>query len=144
MDIRCPASTVYRKGSSMLTNDSLRSADGHTEATTRRRLLHMAATVAATAPRALPPGLPVRHALAAFNAGGSAQASPETIARAPLGIRRAVLVPRFGGDASADWYSTALPQLAQLGIRTKVVSLLPSPTAPGIDETVSAIAKAVG
>jgi hypothetical protein len=34
-------------------------------------------------------------------------------------------VPRFGGDATADWYSTALPQLTGLGIRTKVVSLLP-------------------
>jgi uncharacterized protein len=53
-------------------------------------------------------------------------------------------VPRFGGDATADWYSTALPQLAGLGIRTKVVSLLPKPTTPGIDETVAAIAKAVG
>jgi len=52
-------------------------------------------------------------------------------------------VPRFGGDAAADWYSTALPQLAGLGIRTKVVSLLPEPTAPGIDETVAAIDKAV-
>jgi hypothetical protein len=28
--------------------------------------------------------------------------------------------------------------------QTKVVSLLPAPTAPGIDETVAAIAKAVG
>jgi hypothetical protein len=46
-------------------------------------------------------------------------------------------VPRFGGDATANWYSTALPQLAGLGIRTKVVSLLPEPTAPGIDETVA-------
>ena len=53
-------------------------------------------------------------------------------------------MPRFGSDASADWYPTALPQLASLGIRTKVVSLLPEPTAPGIDETVAAIAKAVG
>ena len=35
----------------MLTNDSLRSADGRTEATPRRRLLHMATTVAAIAPR---------------------------------------------------------------------------------------------
>jgi predicted alpha/beta hydrolase family esterase len=116
----------------MLTNDSLPSADGRTEATTRRRLLRMAATVAATAP------------LAAFTAGGIAQASPEIPATAPRRIRRAVLVPRFGGDVTADWYSTALPQLAGLGIRTKVVSLLPEPTAPGIDETVAAIAKAVG
>src|SRR5215470_14416310 len=116
----------------MLTNDSLWSAGGRTKPTTRRRLLHMAATVAATAP------------LAALTAGGNAQASPETPATAPRRIRRAVLVPRFGGDATADWYSTALPQLAGLGIRTKVVSLLPEPTAPGIDETVAAIAKAVG
>src|SRR5262245_62932230 len=115
----------------MLTNDPLRSADGRTEATTRRRLLHMAATVAVTAP------------LGALTAGGNAQASPETPATTPRRIRRAVLVPRFGGDATADWYSTALPQLAGLGIRTKVVSLLPEPTAPGIDETVAAIAKAV-
>src|SRR5215470_19290682 len=111
----------------MLTNDPLRSADDPTEATTRRRLLHMAAAVAATAPLA---------------AGGTAQALPETHTRRR--IRRAVLVPRFGGDATADWYSSALPQLAGLGIRTKVVSLLPAPTAPGIDETVAAIAKAVG
>ena len=53
-------------------------------------------------------------------------------------------MPRFGGDATADWYSTAVSQLAGLGIRTKLVSLLPEPTAPGIDETVAAIAKAVG
>src|SRR5262249_14372355 len=64
--------------------------------------------------------------------------------RTPGRIRRAVLVPRFGGDATADWYSSALHQLAGLDIRTKVVSLLPEPTAPGIDETVAAIAKAVG
>jgi hypothetical protein len=36
----------------MLANDSLRSADGRTEATSRRRPLHMAATLAATAPLA--------------------------------------------------------------------------------------------
>ena len=36
----------------MLTDGSLQSADGRTEATTRRRLLHMAATVAATPPMA--------------------------------------------------------------------------------------------
>ena len=116
----------------MLANDSLGSGDNRTEATTRRRLLHMAARVAATAP------------LAALTAAGTAQASPEVPATAPRRIRRAVLVPRFGGDAAADWYSTVLPQLAGLGIRTKVVSLLPAPTAPGIDETVAAIAKAVG
>jgi predicted alpha/beta hydrolase family esterase len=53
-------------------------------------------------------------------------------------------VPRFGGHAAADWHSTALPQLAGLGITTRVVSLLPEPTAPGIDDTVAAIATAVG
>ena len=53
-------------------------------------------------------------------------------------------MPQFAGDATADRYSTALPQLAALGIGTKVVSLLPEPTAPGTDETVAAIAKAVG
>src|SRR5262245_57191366 len=115
----------------MLSDDSLRSANGPTEATTRRRLLQMAATVAAIAP------------LAAVSASGTGQASPVTPATAPRRIRRAILVPRFGGDATADWYPTALPQLADLGIRTKVVSLLPQPTAPGIDETVAAIAKAV-
>jgi hypothetical protein len=36
----------------MLTSDSLRSAEGSTEATTRRRLLHIAATLTATAPLA--------------------------------------------------------------------------------------------
>ena len=116
----------------MLTHDSLRAADGRTEATTRRRLLHMAATVAAIAP------------LAALGTGGTAQASPVAPATAPRRIRRAILVPRFGGDATADWYPRALPQLAELGIRTEVVSLLPAPTAPGTDETVAAIAKAVG
>jgi predicted alpha/beta hydrolase family esterase len=54
------------------------------------------------------------------------------------------LVPRFGGDATADWYPAALTQLAGLGIGTTVVSLLPEPTAPGIDETVAAIANLVG
>ena len=116
----------------MLTNDSLRSADGRIEATTRRRLLRMAATLAATSP------------LAALSASGTAQGSPVTPATAPRRIRTAILVPRFGGDATADWYSAALPQLAGLGIRTKVVSLLPEPTAPEIDETVAAIARAVG
>jgi predicted alpha/beta hydrolase family esterase len=110
------------KGSSMLTNDSF----------TRRRLLHTAATVATAVP------------LAALTAGRNAEASPLTPATAARRIRRAVLVPRFGGDATVDWYPTALPQLADLGISTKVVALLPEPTAPGIDETVAAIANAVG
>ena len=116
----------------MPTKDSLRSADGRRRTTTRRRVLNMAATVAAIAP------------LAALSARGTAQASPRTPATAPLRIRTAILVPRFGGDATADWYSTALLQLRELGIGTKVVALLPEPTAPGIDETVAAIAKAVG
>jgi uncharacterized protein len=84
------------------------------------------------------------HTGAAHAAGGIAQAFPDTPATAPPGIRRAVLVPRFGGEATADWYPTALPRLAGLGIRTKVVSLLPEPTAPDINETVAAIKKAVG
>jgi len=116
----------------MLTSDSLQSSEGRAEGPTRRRLLHMAASVAATVP------------LAALGAGGSAQASPVTPGSAPRRIRTAILVPRFGGDATTDWYSAALPRLADLGIRTKVVSLLPEPTAPGIDETVAAIARAVG
>jgi hypothetical protein len=50
----------------MFISDSLRSADGRAEAITRRRLLHVAATVAAIAP------------LAALSASGAAQASPMT------------------------------------------------------------------
>jgi predicted alpha/beta hydrolase family esterase len=123
---------AYFEGSPMLTYDFLRSAGGSPEATTRRRLLYMAATVAVTAP------------LAALAAGGTAPASPESPATASRRIRRAILAPRFGGDATADWYSTATRQLTSLGIETKVVALLPEPTAPGIDETVAAIAKAVG
>jgi hypothetical protein len=69
---------------------SLKSADGPTEATTRRGLLHLAATVAATAP------------LAALTAGGAAEAAPETPATAPRDIQRAVLAPRFAGDAADD------------------------------------------
>ena len=117
----------------MLTDDSLRSADGPDEAASiRRRLLKIAATVAATAP------------LVALTGGHAAQASPAPSASDSRPIRRAVLVPRFGADASADWYPTALAQLADLGISTKVVPLLPEPTAPGIDQTVTAIARAVG
>ncbi len=117
----------------MLTDDSHRSADGPTEvATTRRRLLRLGATVAATAP------------LAALTGGRTAQASPVPSASDSRPVRTAILVPRFGGDTGADWYPTALPQLADLGISTKVVSLLPAPTAPGIDQMVTAIAKAVG
>src|SRR5215468_12047968 len=62
----CLPSSAYHEGSSMLINDSLRSADGRTEATTRRRLLHMAAAIAATAP------------LASLTARDTAKASPET------------------------------------------------------------------
>src|SRR5262249_29878787 len=100
--------------------------------TTRRHLLQMAATAAAIAP------------LAALGASGTAQTSPVTPAARRARVRTAILVPRFGGDASVDWYSKASLQLAELGIRTKVVSLLPEPTKPGIDETVAAIANAVG
>ena len=71
----------------MLTNDPLRSADGRTQATTRRRLLRM---IAATAPHRT-------------HRGGTADASPETPATAPRRIWRAVLAFRFGGDATADW-----------------------------------------
>src|SRR5262249_10068968 len=120
------------KGPSMLTNDSLPSGSGRRKAATRRCLLQMAATVTAIAP------------LAAFSTSGTARASPVTPATAPRRIRTAILVPRFGGDATVDWYPTALRQLADLGIRATVVSLLPEPTAPDIDETVAAIAKAVG
>ena len=115
----------------MLTKDSLRSADGRAEVTNRRRLLQMAATVAASVP------------LGALTAVGTQPASV-TRPSAPRRLRRAILVPRFGGDATADWYPTALSQLAALGIEIDVVSLLPEPSAPGIDETVVAIAKAVG
>jgi predicted alpha/beta hydrolase family esterase len=82
--------------------------------------------------------------LAALSAGGSEQARPLAPATAARRIRRAVLVPRFAGDATADWYPTALRQLAEIGISATVVPLLPEPTAPGINETVAAIAKAVG
>jgi predicted alpha/beta hydrolase family esterase len=122
---------AYRKGSSMLTHEPLPSPDDRTAAT-RRRLLHVAATLVATAP------------LAALAADGNALASPRTLATAPRPIRTAVLVPRFGGDATADWYAAASAHLVGLGIRSKVVSLMPKPTAPGINETVAAIAKAVG
>jgi predicted alpha/beta hydrolase family esterase len=107
----------------MLTKEFFPPADGRTQATTRRRLLRRAAAAAAAAP------------LAVLAAAGAV-----TTRR----IRRALLVPRFGGDATADWYPTALRRLAALGIGTKVVPLLPAPTAPGIDETVAAIAAAVG
>jgi uncharacterized protein len=116
----------------MLTNDSAGSGDGHGKATTRRRMLYIAATAAAITP------------VAAFSASGIPQASPVPPATAPRRIRTAILVPRFGGDAITDWYSAALSQLADLGIRTRVVPLLPQPTAPGIDETVAAIGKAIG
>jgi hypothetical protein len=64
----------------MLTNDSLRFADCRRHATTHRRLLHMAGTVAAIAP------------LAAFSASATPQASPVTPATAPRRIRTAILV----------------------------------------------------
>jgi predicted alpha/beta hydrolase family esterase len=116
----------------MLTSDLFRSDHSPTEVTTRRRLLHIAATGAAIA------------SLAGLTTGGNAQASRETPATGHRRVQRAVLVPRFGGDPSTDWYPTALRQLAGHGISTKVVALLPKPTEPGIDEMVAAIAKAVG
>ena len=103
-----------------------------TAATTRRRLLRMTATVAALA------------SLPALGAEGSAPVSAASRVSSPGHIRRAILVPRFGGNAGTDWYPTAVSQLADLGIRTEVVSLLPEPTAPGIEETVAAIDKVVG
>ena len=115
----------------MLTNDSLRSVGGRAEAVTRRRLLQMAG-IAAIAAQDVP------------GASGSVLWSPVMPATSSRHIRRAILVPRFGGDVTSDWYPTALPQLGNLGIRTQVVAPLPEPTAPGIDETVAAIAKAVG
>ena len=102
-----------------------RSGNESAESTTRRRVLRIAATVAATAPLAL-------HPAAASPAAGSRR------------IRRAILVPRYGGDRSADWYPTALRELAARSISTRVVSLRPEPTAPGVDATVAAIADAVG
>jgi len=117
----------------MRTNDSLRPADGgRTDATTRRRLLQMALAAASIAP------------LGAVTESGTPQVSTLTTGSVPSRIRRAILVPRFGGDVTADWYPAALPQLADLGIRTQVASLLPEPTAPGINETVAAIAEVVG
>src|SRR5262249_32641101 len=55
----------------------------------------------------------------------------------------AILVPRFGGDATADWYSAALPQRSELGISTKIVPLLPESTKPGIEERGAAISETV-
>ena len=111
----------------MHTNKFLWSTDGRNQAATRRHFLRMAATVAVTAP------------LAGLAAGGTAQAAQVTPGTAPRRIGRAVLVPRFGADATADWYPTALRQLTELGISTRVVSLLPAPSAPGINETVAAV-----
>jgi uncharacterized protein len=117
----------------MLTRGPQRSGDDRRNATTRRYVLHLAAAAATIAP------------VAALKAGGTAQPSTVTSATADRRhIRTAILVPRFGGDATADWYPNALSQLADLGIKTRVVSLLPKPTAPGIDETVAAIVEAVG
>jgi uncharacterized protein len=112
-------------------NDSLSPTDRST-GTTRRRLLHMAASAAALAP------------IFSLSASHQAEASPPMPATSRRRIRRAILVPRFGGDATADWYSSALPRLSELGIRTSVVPLLPEPTVPGVDETVAGIARAVG
>ena len=59
-------------------------------------------------------------------------------------IRRAVFVPRFGGDPSADWYRWLIRKLGDLGVESTFVPLLPEPTAPAIDQTVAAIVDAVG
>lgn len=62
----------------------------------------------------------------------------------PNRIGRAVFVPRFDGDPSADWYRWLIGKLGDLGVESTVVPLLPEPTAPAIDQTVAAIADAVG
>jgi hypothetical protein len=53
-------------------------------------------------------------------------------------------VPRFGVTAPPTGIQRRCLNWAGLGIRTKVVSLLPEPTASGTSETVATIAKAVG
>jgi len=91
----------------------------------------MTATVTAGAP------------LAVLAAGGKPTTWSETPATAP-DISRAVLAPRSGGDATADWYPAAVLQLARIGVRTEIVPSLPEPTAPSIDATAASIANAVG
>jgi uncharacterized protein len=115
----------------MLDNDPSDLAGGFA---TRRQLMYIAGAAALTAPLA---------ALLADGGGGqpSQGAQPASAARA---IRRAILVPRFGADASADWYPSARSRLDDLGIEPRVVALRPAPAAPRIDETVAAIAEAVG
>ncbi|MFD9734681.1 alpha/beta hydrolase [Umezawaea sp. NPDC059074] len=100
--------------------------DDRTGATTRRRLLRLTAALATAAP------------LTALVPGGTAGATPDRR------VRQVVLVPRFGGDPTSDWYPWLSRRLADLGVRLKVVRLLPEPTAPGVDQMVAAIAKAVG
>ena len=100
--------------------------------TTRRRLLRLVAAVSAIAP------------MATLTAGSTPAPSPTAIDSTGRPIRRVILVPRFGGDANADWYATASRHLANYDITMEIVSLLPKPTAPGIDEMVAAIARTVG
>jgi len=52
---------------------------------------------------------------------------------------------KFGRiDVLIDNAGFGLRRLADLGVRLEVVRLLPEPTAPGVDQMVAAIAKAVG
>jgi predicted alpha/beta hydrolase family esterase len=99
------------------------------ESQTRRDLLRKTATGAAAVALA---------GLSGGVAGGAAQEINSGRAH------RALLVPRYGADSQADWYRAASSQLAELGILTKLVPLRPQPRAPNIDETLVAIAEAVG
>jgi predicted alpha/beta hydrolase family esterase len=93
-------------------------------------MLRAAATVAAVAPAVV---------------AGQETASATPSSSAVNGrIRRAVLVPRFDGDADSDWYRWLIKHLGDLGIRSEVVPLLPERTAPAVDQTVAAIAEASG
>ena len=76
--------------------------------------------------------------------GRQAAATSPTPVTAAGRIRRAVLVPRYDGDATSDWYPWLGRHLDDLGIRSTVVPLLPERTAPAVDQTVAAIAHAVG
>jgi predicted alpha/beta hydrolase family esterase len=106
--------------------------DGHNGATPRRTMLRAAASLA-TVP------------LCIVASQETAYATPPTPATKSSGqVRRAVLVPRFDGDSSSDWYHWLIERLGELGIRTTVVPLLPKPTAPAVDQTVAAIATAIG
>jgi predicted alpha/beta hydrolase family esterase len=106
--------------------------DDDSGATTRRTMLRAAAAVVAVP-------------LTVVAGREAAYASPPWPAVKPSGqIRKAVLVPRYGGDAASDWYRWLIEQLGDLGIKSTVVPLLPKPDAPAVDQTVAAIAEAVG